>query len=249
MCAPAISLQEISLSFKGQTLFQDFNLELPAGLTSCLLGPSGVGKSSLLRIVAGLERNSGGQVFCGKGSSSAGRIAYMAQQDLLLPWLTLVDNVVLPDRLKSSRTDIHRACHLLKLVGLGGHESKRPAALSGGMRQRAALARTLYQDKDIILMDEPFSSVDSITRLELQELTARLLRGRTVLLVTHDPLEALRLGHRLIVLSGQPVSVAEQMNLAHEPPRDPGDPETAYLQKRLIDSLRGVHRPLPSAQA
>lgn len=247
MSASAISLEGISLSYKGQPLFQDFNLELPVGLTSCLLGPSGVGKSSLLRVIAGLERGASGVVSRENRRPLTGKLAYMAQQDLLLPWLQLIDNVVLPDRLAGREVDMKRARHLLQLVGLDGHEAKLPAALSGGMRQRAALARTLYQDREMILMDEPFSSVDSITRLELQELTAELLRDRTVLLVTHDPLEALRIGHRLIVLAGQPVHIAEQIDLVQAPPRDIGSPEISSLHKQLINSLRGVRQDLPAA--
>ncbi|WP_022726915.1 ABC transporter ATP-binding protein [Fodinicurvata sediminis] len=244
MSASAISLKGISLSYKGQPLFQEFNLELPAGLTSCLLGPSGVGKSSLLRVIAGLERGASGCVSSEDQTFLVGQLAYMAQQDLLLPWLKLVDNVVLPDRLAGRPVDMERARHLLQLVGLNGHEAKLPATLSGGMRQRAALARTLYQDRQIILMDEPFSAVDSITRLELQELTAELLRDRTVLLVTHDPLEALRLGHRLIVLAGQPVHIAEQIELTQRPPRDIDSPEITSLQTQLINSLRGARQHL-----
>lgn len=247
MSASAISLEGISLSYKGQPLLQDFNLELPAGLTSCLLGPSGVGKSSLLRVIAGLERGASGVVLRENRRPLTGKLAYMAQQDLLLPWLQLIDNVVIPDRLAGREVDMKRARHLLQLVGLDGHEAKLPSALSGGMRQRAALARTLYQDREVILMDEPFSSVDSITRLELQELTAELLRDRTVLLVTHDPFEALRIGHRLIVLAGQPVHIAEQIDLVQAPPRDIGSPEITSLHKQLIDSLRGVRQNLPAA--
>ena len=162
-----------------------------------MLGRSGVGKTSLLRWLAGLL----------PGTRPIGRIAYMAQQDLLLPWLSVLDNVLLGYRLREGAGALRiaepRARKLLRDVGLGERLGDLPAALSGGMRQRAALARTLCEDRPIVLMDEPFAHLDAVTRLELQDLSARLLEGRTAVLVTHDPLEALRVGHQVRVLSGR----------------------------------------------
>lgn len=241
MSSPAISLDRIRLSFKGDFLFRDFSLEIPGGQTTCLLGPSGVGKSSLLRLIAGLEARDSGTVTCEGELPLQGNFSYMAQQDLLLPWLTLRENVSLSDRLQGHAPDPGRAEELIRRVGLAGHEDKRPAALSGGMRQRAALARTLYQERDIILMDEPFSAVDSITRLELQDLAAEVFHSRTVLLVTHDPLEALRLGHQLLVLADQPVEVTQRITPPGNPPRETGAAEMPELHKLLIDSLRKAH--------
>ncbi len=135
------------------------------------------------------------------GAGLDGRIALMAQQDLLLPWLSVRDNVLLGHRLRgASRAELRRlrepAAALLARVGLERDADRLPGTLSGGMRQRAALARTLMEDRPIVLMDEPFSALDVVTRHRLQDLAAELLVGRTVLLVTHNPLEALRLGHR-----------------------------------------------------
>ncbi|MBX9945040.1 MAG: ATP-binding cassette domain-containing protein, partial [Reyranella sp.] len=113
-------------------------------------------------------------------------------------------------------------------------------ALSGGMRQRVALARTLCEDRAVVLMDEPFAHLDAVTRLELQDLAARLLAGRTVVLVTHDPLEALRLGHQVRVLAGSPLRVGPAIEPPGPLPRDPADPALLALQARLIAELRST---------
>ena len=139
--------------------------------------------------------------------SCAPRLAWMGQQDNLLPWLTVLGNVGLGARLRGEPLDRDRAEALLARVGLIPQRDQRPATLSGGQRQRAALARTLMEDRPVVLMDEPFSALDAITRARLQVLAAQLLAGRTVLLVTHDPLEALRLGHRIHVMAGQPARI------------------------------------------
>ena len=128
---------------------------------------------------------------------------------------------------------------MLQRVGLAGEANSLPAALSGGMRQRAALARTLMEDRPMILMDEPFSAVDALTRLRLQDLAAELLIGRTTLLVTHDPLEALRLGHRVLVLSGDPARISEPLDPLGLPPRPSDDPALHGLAAQILRDLAG----------
>jgi len=242
---PAVRVQDARLAFGGVKLFDGLSFELPAGLTTGLLGPSGVGKTSLLRLIADLAEGAEGDVDDGHGGHLGGRIAYMAQQDLLLPWLGALDNVMLGPRLRGERVDDAaraRARELLARVGLADREDARPAALSGGMRQRVALARTLFEDRPVVLMDEPFSGLDAITRYELQALAAELLTGRTVLLVTHDPLEALRLGHRLLVLSGRPARLDDRVQPPAAPlPRDAASPEVLALQGQLLDRLAAAH--------
>ena len=166
----------------------------------------------------------------------------MAQQDLLLPWLDVLGNVMLGTRLRGDADAlVHaRAVELLDATGLGGHARKRPAELSGGMRQRAALARTLLEDRPVVLMDEPFSGLDVPTRLKLQTLAARLLAGRTVLLVTHDPLEALRLGHRIHVMAGVPARLDRPIVPEGRVPRDPGDPGLLALESELLRRLEAA---------
>ncbi len=224
-------------------LFEQIDLDLPGGSTTCLLGPSGVGKTSLLRLIAGLAHGASGRVGDERGSSVKGRIAYMAQQDLLLPWCSVLDNVLLGARLRGEPTGgaaEARAHDLLARVRLAESALSRPAQLSGGMRQRAALARTLMEQRPIVLMDEPFSALDAITRYEIQALAARLLAGRTVLLVTHDPLEALRLGHRIQVMAGRPASLGAALEPPGDPPRDPGDPALLKLHSELLHRLAGA---------
>lgn len=167
------------------------------------------------------------------GQPLPGRVAWMDQKDLLLPWLRVIDNVTLGARLRGENGDRKRALALLASLGLAGREQNRPATLSGGERQRVALARTLLEDRPVVLMDEPFSALDAVTRHRLQANAAQLLAGRTVLLVTHDPYEALRLGHRIHVLSGFPARVDEAVEPPGNPPRDPS-----------ADALRDQHRDL-----
>ena len=238
--APEVRLEGARLLFDGELLFENLSLTLPAGETTCLLGPSGVGKSSLLRLIAGLTEGAEGRVRDGEDRPLDGRIAYMAQQDLLLPWLRALDNVLLGYRLRGrpDRAQRERARALLARVGLAGEERKRPAQLSGGMRQRVALARTLMEARPIVLMDEPFAALDAITRSEMQDLAAGLLVGRTVLLVTHDPLEALRLGHRVHVLAGRPARLdTEPIVPPGAPPRDALGGGLLTLQGELIQRL------------
>ena len=196
-----------------------------------------MGKTSLLRIIAGLEPPASGRVTATDGQALAGRIAYMAQQDLLLPWATVLANVMLGATLRGMAKDKARAMQLLDRVGLAGRERALPGELSGGMRQRAALARTLYEDRPVILMDEPFSALDAITRARIQNLAAELSRGRTVLLITHDPMEACRLGHHLLVLAGAPARLGLPITVLGAPPRATDDEAVLHTQGRLMRAL------------
>ncbi|MBK1668073.1 hypothetical protein CKO28_08485 [Rhodovibrio sodomensis] len=232
------------LAFDGVQLFDRLDLDLRGGEITCLLGPSGVGKTSLLRLIAGLAEAAGGRVGDDQGQPLQGRIAYMAQQDLLLPWLSARANLLLGPRLRGETVSgamRARADDLLQRVGLAEAADARPGALSGGMRQRVALARTLMEDRPVVLMDEPFAGLDAITRYELQALAADLLSGRTVLLVTHDPLEALRLGHSIRVLAGRPARLDDSVAAPPGAPPRPAD-QVADRQGALLDRLAAAKR-------
>ncbi len=239
--APAVVMQNVSFSFSGTRIFENLDFTVPGGQWTCLLGPSGSGKSTLLRIISGsLEKVTGIVRFEGIGRHQR-MTAWMAQKDLLLPWLTVEENVLLGARLRGeiNETKRSRARALIDAAGLAGYEEELPAALSGGMRQRAALLRTLMEDRPVILMDEPFSALDALTRLKLQDLAADLVAGATVLLVTHDPLEALRLGNRIHVMTGQPATIGQALIPESLPPRRPDDPAVAGLHAALLDRLMG----------
>lgn len=226
------------VSFQGVEVFRDLDLEIAAGQWTCLLGPSGVGKTTILRLIAGLVEGSQfeGEITASDGNPLDDRIAYMAQTDLLFPWLDVLDNVLLGARLRGETADHGRAIETIRRVGLAAHVSKRPGELSGGMRQRAALARTLMEDRPVILLDEPFSALDARTRAEMQELAAELLEGRTVLLVTHDPGEAARLGHAIRVMRDD--SLFEVPPPASPPIRAYDDPDVFACQSDLMAMLR-----------
>ena len=234
-----------SITLKGthriaQEVLFDADITLGAAQWTCLLGPSGVGKSTVLRLIADLET---GGIFDGRVTASddvpiAGRLGYMAQSDLLMPWLSVMDNVVIGAQLRGQQPDHTRARVLLDRVGLSAHADKTPAALSGGMRQRAALARVLMENRPIVLLDEPFSALDAGTRADMQELAAEVLHGKTVLLVTHDPAEAARLGHQILVMSAQG---ATPWPAPTTPPiRAIEAPETLACQSALLAHLREV---------
>ncbi len=237
MVCPALRLHRLALRHGARTIFEELTLEVPAGRLVALLGPSGVGKTGLLKIVAGLQPAAAGSVSTSDGAPLAHRVAYMGQQDLLFPWLRLVDNVTLGARLRGEPADRGRAKELLARVGLSGRLDALPAELSGGMRQRAAIARTLYEDRPIVLMDEPFSALDSFTRMHIQELAAELLSGRTSLLITHDPMEACRLGHSLVVLSGTPARLSAPIVVQGATPRAADDPDVLRTQGQLLRAL------------
>ena len=235
MIAPGITLRA-----RAEGLFPAVTLQVPGGAWYSLLGPSGVGKSTLLRVIAGLETGVplDGRAEASDGVPLAGRIALMAQSDLLLPWLSVRENVTLGAKLRGQTPDTVRAQDLLDRLGLSPLADRRPEQLSGGQRQRAALARTLAEDRPVVLLDEPFSALDAPLKAEMQELFAETLRGRTVLHVTHDPAEAVRLADRIAVLSRSGLTELAPPDGAI--PRDGALPDVAAAQAKLLDRLRAA---------
>jgi NitT/TauT family transport system ATP-binding protein len=213
------------------------SLTVRQGEFVCLLGASGCGKSTLLSLVAGLDQISGGTLDIG------GRhVSLMFQEAALFPWLSVAGNVELPMRLRGvgKPERRRRAEDLLETVRLKGFGHKRPHELSGGMRQRVALARSLAQDADILLMDEPFGALDAMTRDILHDELERIWREQrlTVLFVTHNVREAVRLGDRVILLSSRPGRVIEDFAVTHERPRRIDSPEVSGQAAEITDRLR-----------
>ena len=235
----SLFIKNLSLSYAERVIFSSFHLTIPAGKWIALLGPSGIGKSSLLRLVAGLQKNDTGEIKTDHPAPLHQQIAYMAQTDLLLPWMNVLNNVLLGHHLRhqKNKTATEKAIFLLDEMGLSDAIHLYPHELSGGMRQRVALARTLMEDKPIVLMDEPFSALDAITRYKLQNLASTLLKNKTVFFITHDPSEALRLAHEIYIMQGQPVVLKQAASLSLPAPRDLNQSDLMTLQSKLFQLL------------
>jgi NitT/TauT family transport system ATP-binding protein len=237
----AVRLTEVSKVYgKGRSsllALDKVSLAVQPGEFVCLIGASGCGKSTMLSLVAGLDTATAGQV-----STGGKRVTLMFQEPALFPWLTATRNVELALRARGVPKPERRAraTELLETVHLGGFGGKRPHELSGGMRQRVAMARALAQDADVMLMDEPFGALDAMTRDLLHEELDRICAERelTVLFVTHNVREAARLGDRVIVLSSRPGRVIEEIPVDVPHPRRIDSTEVAEVGAHLTSLLR-----------
>ena len=236
-----ISVRDLALRYGQNTIFEGLSFDIEPGHFVALLGSSGVGKTSLLKIIAGLETAAAGSVVASDGGQVASRIAYMGQQDLLYPWLTVRQNVTLGARLRGEKPELERADHLLERVGLGKHATALPMMLSGGMRQRAAIARTLYEQRPFVLMDEPFSALDALTRDAMGFELLRLWQAspKTVMFITHSIPEAVLLADRVVVMSARPGGVIADLPVPLGRPRDETSLRTAEMQDYMAH-LRGL---------
>ncbi len=238
---PAVRLTDVSKAYRtgrGELLALDrVSLSVGTGEFVCIIGASGCGKSTLLNLVAGLDRPTSGTVETG-----GRRVGLMFQEPALFPWLTAARNIELALRARGvprqARRDLTR--ELLLTVRLGGFGDKRPHELSGGMRQRVAMARALALDADVLLMDEPFGALDAMTRDLLHDELERICAERTltVLFVTHNVREAVRLGDRVVVLSSRPGKVIAEYPVPRHGPRRIDSAEVAQLAATLTDRLR-----------
>lgn len=222
---------------------KDFSLDVGRNEFVVLLGPSGCGKSTLLYLIAGLEELTGG-IIEGHGvpvSAPDSDRSLIFQESSLYPWLSVVENVTFGLKLrgvsKAERREVAR--ELLNEVGLGGFEEKRPDELSGGMRQRAAVARALAMKPSVLLMDEPFAALDVQTRSKLQDFLIKIWRdsGASVLFVTHHIDEAMALADRVVVFTARPGTIKSIVPIDLPRPRDPRDPKLHELRDHLIDLL------------
>ncbi len=235
---PVVVLENLGKTFGdanvNNPVLEGLDLTISQGEFVALLGASGCGKSTLLNLIAGLEVPTQGSM-----EIPADGVAFMFQDATLFPWLTAQQNIELALKLRGVSKEERKlkAEELLALVHLQQAGKKRPHELSGGMRQRVALARSLAQDKHVLLMDEPFAALDAITRDLLHEELNRIWKhtGRTIIFVTHNVREAVRLGQRVLLLSSRPGKVIREWRIAE----DQKHPEpAALLAKEITDSLR-----------
>jgi len=248
----AIAVRFLAASGQVEAL-RYLSLDIPAGSLTVVIGPNGSGKSTLLRLIAGLLRPADGQVVIGEGTgprAGDGRVGLAFQQPRLVPWLTILDNVALPLTLAGTSTEEARprAQASLDRVGLADAGGLRPSQLSGGMAQRAGLARALITDPPILLLDEPFSALDALTREAFDGELQRLWmdRPRTVVMVTHSVGEAVRMADRIVVMTARPGRVAQVIPVDLPRPRPAtlaSDPAAASVDAAVRAVLAEVHPP------
>jgi ABC-type nitrate/sulfonate/bicarbonate transport system ATPase subunit len=248
-----VRVEGVGHAFGELRAIERIDLEANPGEVVGLVGPSGCGKTTLLELVAGLRQPDAGTIAVGGQTGLPERLercAYMPQRDLLLPWLSALDNAALAVRISGvpRREARERAGEHFGRLGLDGFEEVRPGELSGGMRQRVAFLRTLMAGRPVLLLDEPFASLDAITRAEMQSWLAGVLGPdrHTVLLVTHDVEEALYLSDRVLVLSSRPASVADRIEVPAPRADDRAAAVTslefAELKERALRSLAEAAR-------
>lgn len=235
-----LRITDLAKYYDGQPVFSKVDLRLPKGRFQVLLGPSGCGKTTFFDTLTGVTPKDAGTIFWqGKEVDHLGRLcAYMHQKDLLLPWFSLMDNALLPARTRGRNMAAAkgRAGELFSRLGLKGYETHRPSQVSGGMRQRCALVRTLMFDRDLILLDEPLSALDAITRQRLQHLLLLLQTefAKTILMITHDVDEALLLADDIFLLTPMPMGISRRIRLDLPKPRAFDDP---HLLRNKADIL------------
>lgn len=257
--APRIELRHVRKTYPARhgsvPALADITLHATESEFVSLIGPSGCGKSTLFTLIAGLAEPSAGEILL-RGESLAsrtGRVGYMPQKDLLMPWRTVLDNVTLGPELRGQNRDTARRDALghFDAFGLAGFEHRYPAMLSGGMRQRAALLRTVLLGSDLLLLDEPFGALDALTRADMQEWLLGIWEATrpTVLFITHDVDEALILSDRVYVLTERPAAIRAEVTVSLPRPRDyrlVATPEFAALKARLLGALRPSAGALPT---
>jgi len=234
----------LTKQFDGLTVFERFNLTVPHRGFTVIIGPSGCGKSTLFDVLTGVVPPDDGIIsWQGKPLVHLGEeAAYMQQKDLLLPWLPLMDNALLPVKIGATGTADGRekAAALFSRMGLDGFESYLPGKISGGMRQRCALVRTLMFDRELVLLDEPLSALDAITRSRLQSLLLMLQSEfrKSILMITHDIEEAILLADHLMVVSPLPMRVQEHYEFNQPKPRQIDDPMLLRIKTHVLSRLK-----------
>jgi NitT/TauT family transport system ATP-binding protein len=243
---PLLRIENIEVRFDDVVAVENLSLTVRQGEFVSLLGPSGCGKSTLLKAIAGLVKPAQGSIALREANL---RLGFMFQKPLLLPWRTTLDNVLLPVEIQLGgsvvdATDFHRANRMLALVGLTEFAGAYPFQLSGGMQQRAALARALISDPDMLLLDEPFGALDELSRETLNEELIRIwqsgvTRLHTIVMVTHSIPEAVTMSDRVIVLTRRPARLLEDVEVRCARPRAPEDSEAGATIRRIRSMVRG----------
>ena len=249
---PKVLVDDVSVRFDGTLALDHLSLAVGRSEFVSIVGPSGSGKSTLFNVVSGLQRPTSGRVLLdGRDvTGETGHVGYMLQKDLLVPWRTVVDNIVLGAALTrgATRRDREEAAALATRYGLGEFLHHYPHALSGGMRQRVALMRTLALHTDVLLLDEPFGALDSQTRLDMQLWLLSVYEDLevTILFVTHDVDEAILLADRVAVLSERPGRILADLPIPLERPRDLDVLTSAEFTELKREVLRLLHDRAPA---
>ncbi|MCL2721668.1 MAG: ABC transporter ATP-binding protein [Treponema sp.] len=220
--------ENITKNYNGEAVVQDINLELNEGGFISLVGHSGVGKTTLFNVLSGVDKPDNGKVFLNNKDITglSGKVSYMLQKDLLLEYRTVLDNVILPLLITGEKKNTARqkASEYFPMFGLSGYKKKYPNELSGGMRQRAALLRTCLSSNNVILLDEPFSSLDAITRRKIHTWYAGITEQMKIstIFITHDVEEALILSDTVYIMNGKPGKITHKIDVKPQRPRDSG---------------------------
>ncbi|MET1124525.1 MAG: ABC transporter ATP-binding protein [Archaeoglobaceae archaeon] len=225
-----VSVRGVRKSYGDLEVIRDVSFSVRSGEFVCIVGESGCGKTTLLKIIAGIERADSGSV------SVRGGVGFVFQDDRLLPWKTALGNVMFALKARKIH-DVSIAKRMLEVVGLSGFENFYPHQLSGGMRQRVGIARALAIDPVVLLMDEPFASLDARTRERMQEELLRIVREKAVIFVTHSIEEAVFLADRVIVLSPRPSEVVGEVRVELPKPRDRNSPELLKYRAKVTELL------------
>jgi NitT/TauT family transport system ATP-binding protein len=239
-----LKVSDLCKRFGDLSVLENFNLSVPRQGFTILIGPSGCGKSTLFDVLTGVVSRESGDIFWleKKLQHLGKKAAYMQQKDLLLPWLSLLNNALLPAKIagKDMNTAVNKAQRLFGRLGLDGFENYLPARTSGGMRQRCALVRTLMFEHELVLLDEPLSALDAITRTSLQSLLLLLQSefNKSILMITHNIDEALILADEVLVMSRLPMKILEQFALSGPKPRRLGDPEIIKIKEHVLKRLQ-----------